>query len=348
MANNETLLPMTSRATVLAVWLRPLVDFLESLGIDSRAVFAYTGVDIDHAFVPGVRLPLTDAAPLWGRAAQVTGRPFLSLELAKFAPVMQGGTVSVSMLASRNLYEALHRYSRLSTLICEGVQLRLNRVDDDLRLEIIVPPEEREAMPHVALEPAFVPVLSFLDKGLLAAGSIKRLEFERKYPGDEAYAQLQEMFPIPMSFGCEPLAMVFDWKLSQTQNPYWDPTLAQASEALALESIEQLNDRNIVGRVKKLVLELLPEGKPEQARIAALLNITPRSLQRQLENKGISYSDVVQETRHELACRYLQDRHMTLVDVALNLGFQDQSNFAKAFKSWHQMTPGQFRKLSDT
>jgi hypothetical protein len=92
---------MTSRATVLSVWLRPLVDYLESLGVDSHEVFAYTGVDIDHVFVPGVRLPLTSAAPLWDRAAQVTGRPFLSLELAKFAPIMQAGPVAISMLASR-------------------------------------------------------------------------------------------------------------------------------------------------------------------------------------------------------------------------------------------------------
>ena len=103
-------------------------------------------------------------------------------------------------------------------------------------------------------------------------------------------------------------------------------------------------ERNIVGRVRKLILDLLPEGKPDQAKVAALLKISPRSLQRQLETNQTTYTDLLQETRHELACHYLQDAHMTLVDVALALGFHDQSNFVKAFKGWQGMTPGQFRK----
>ncbi len=338
---------MTSHATVLAVWLRPLVDYLQNLGIDSQSVFDHTGLDIGHVFVPGVRLPLTQAAPLWEHAAQVTGRPFLALELAKFASVMQAGPVAISMLTSRNMYEALQRYSRLCTLLCEGVDVALERQGDNLRLEILVEPAERAVLSHVALEPGFVPILSFLDKGMLTTGSINCIEFEREYPGERALTHLQELFPIAMKFDCAPLAMVFDWTACQLENPYWDPALAQASESLALQSIEQLSERNIIGRVKRLVLELLPEGKPDQSRLAALLNVSSRSLQRQLEKNGVTYTELVQQVRHELACRYLQDRHMTLVDVALSLGFHDQSNFVKAFKSWHGMTPGQFRKLSE-
>ena len=43
---------------MLAVWLRPLVDYLERTGFDSRAVFARSGVDVGQVFVPGARLPL--------------------------------------------------------------------------------------------------------------------------------------------------------------------------------------------------------------------------------------------------------------------------------------------------
>ena len=100
--------------------------------------------------------------------------------------------------------------------------------------------------------------------------------------------------------------------------------------------------------MKKLILDLLPEGKPGQSKVASLLNVSPRNLQRRLESNSISYSELLQQTRQDLACRYLQDRHMTLVDVSLSLGFHDQSNFVKAFKRWHGMTPGQFRKASNS
>ena len=63
----------TSTATVLAVWLRPLVDYLERTGFDSAALFSRAGVEVGRVFVPGARLRLRDAAPLWQQAAIVTG-----------------------------------------------------------------------------------------------------------------------------------------------------------------------------------------------------------------------------------------------------------------------------------
>ena len=110
-----------SRSTVLAVWLRPLVDYLERTGFSSRELFARSGVDAGQVFVPGARLPLSEAAPLWRYAAEVTGKPFVGLEIASDAPPLQADTTAIAMMASRNLYEALQRFSRLGHVICDAV-----------------------------------------------------------------------------------------------------------------------------------------------------------------------------------------------------------------------------------
>ena len=90
-----------STAKVLAVWLRPLVDYLERTGYDSAEVFRYTGVDVGQVFVPGVRLPLKNSAPLWQRAAQVTGKPFIGLEIASDASPSGRAVSAASCSAAR-------------------------------------------------------------------------------------------------------------------------------------------------------------------------------------------------------------------------------------------------------
>ena len=101
-----------SRSTVLAVWLRPLVDYLERTGFDSREVFDATGVDAEQVFVPGARLLLSDAAPLWREAARVTGRPFIGLEIAGDAPPLQADVTAIAMMASRKKPRKPNKYSK--------------------------------------------------------------------------------------------------------------------------------------------------------------------------------------------------------------------------------------------
>ena len=333
-----------SRATVLAVWLRPLVDYLERTGFDSREVFLHTGVDVDQVFVPGARLKLSAAAPLWRRAAEVTGKPFIGLEIVGDAPPLQADATAIAMMASRNLYEAMQRFSRLSHIVCDAVESRLSREGDDLRLDFVVDPQERHVMPREAMDPALLIPLGLLDKGMIDISGVRELRFDCEYPGDATAQRIAEIFPVPARFGCEYYGTSLDWELCLRQNPYWNPALAQLSEQLVLQDLEALDDDNLIARTRKVLLDQLGSGTPQLATVASLFNITERQLQRKLKGQGTSFGELLDRVRLELALRYLQDPRMTMVDIALALGFPDQSNFVKAFKRWQGETPGQYRK----
>ena len=335
-----------SRATVLAVWLRPLVDYLERTGFDSAAIFGHTGVDVGQVFVPGARLLLRDAAPLWQHAAQVTGKPFIGLEIANDAPPLQADVTAIAMMASRNLYEALQRFSRLSQIVCDAVEIALTRERGELRLDFLVKPEERHVMPREAMAPALLIPLGLVNQGMIDAPGIRELRFDCAYPGDAEHAHLQGIFPIDMRFGCEHYGLSVEWDLSLKQNPYWNPALAQMCEEQVLRDLEALDDSNLLLRTRRVLLDQLASGTPLLGKVAALFNITERQLQRKLSAQGTSFGKLLDEVRLDLALRYLQDRRMTMVDVALSLGFSDQSNFVKAFKRWQGETPGQYRRRS--
>ncbi|WP_404840868.1 helix-turn-helix transcriptional regulator [Alkalilimnicola ehrlichii] len=68
-----------------------------------------------------------------------------------------------------------------------------------------------------------------------------------------------------------------------------------------------------------------------------------RTFYRQLRTAGYSYRGLLAHTRHTLARQYLADPALAQTDVALLLGYSEQSSFIRAFRSWTGTTPGAYR-----
>ena len=53
---------------------------------------------------------------------------------------------------------------------------------------------------------------------------------------------------------------------------------------------------------------------------------------------------MLDKIRSELAQRYLGDKHLSFTDIALLLGYSEQSAFTRAFKRWFGVTPRDFKR----
>ena len=94
---------------------------------------------------------------------------------------------------------------------------------------------------------------------------------------------------------------------------------------------------------KKLITERLPVGYPTVNYTAHRVGIPVRTLQRRLRDSGLSYSELVEQTRFELACRLLDKPGAKATDVARALGYTDPSSFSRAFRRWTGMSPRAYR-----
>mgnify|MGYP003682986831 CR=1 FL=1 len=334
----------THSSTVLSVWLRPLLDYLIAQGFDGNAIFEKAGIDTKTLSIPSARIPLEKAAPLWTTASELTQKPFIGLDIFNQAPTLQADTMAISMLASRNLYEALQRMTRLIHTICDGVDVVMRRQDDVIRIDFLVCDADRSIMPPESLDPAFLIILNMIKQGLTQARAIRYAGFQRERPNAEQYQHLTELLGIDVKFDCDCYHLCVDWKIAQNQTPYWNPALADASEALALKDLQLLEDENLAVRVKQLIIEQQYLGTPQLETIANTLNLSSRQLQRKLNLLGVNFGELLQQTRLTQAHSFLKDPNMAIVDVSLSLGFQDQSNFTKAFKKWSGETPKQYRQ----
>jgi AraC-like DNA-binding protein len=92
-------------------------------------------------------------------------------------------------------------------------------------------------------------------------------------------------------------------------------------------------------RVEGALLELLPKGEATVSNVAKVLAMSPRSLERRLNEEGTSYTTVLVELRQELAMQYLSDKTLGVGQIAWLLGYSEVSSFNHAFRRWTSRSP---------
>ncbi len=96
-------------------------------------------------------------------------------------------------------------------------------------------------------------------------------------------------------------------------------------------------------RVRTMLLECLPSGEGTLHGVAQRLGVSPRTLQRRLADEGLTFRDVVQETRQPLARHYLINTSLPFREIAFLLGFDEPTSFSRAFRDWCGETPESVR-----
>jgi len=98
-----------------------------------------------------------------------------------------------------------------------------------------------------------------------------------------------------------------------------------------------------VQAVRAHIQSLLIEDAARLPEVARVMRVSVRTLQRKLAKADVSFSDLLDASRRELAQQYLADCSLSLSEVAFLLGFGQQSNFNHAFRAWFGTTPTAWR-----
>jgi AraC-like DNA-binding protein len=103
----------------------------------------------------------------------------------------------------------------------------------------------------------------------------------------------------------------------------------------------------IQAAVERLTAVLLLDGYPDIRLAAEAAGLSVRTLQRRLVDTGLTYSQLISESRMRLAVEWLTDSDMSIAEIAGSLGYTDAANFARAFRRRKGMSPRSFRQIAD-
>ena len=87
----------------------------------------------------------------------------------------------------------------------------------------------------------------------------------------------------------------------------------------------------------------LPHGEVRSPDVARQLGMSERTLARRLGAEKTSFATVLMQLRKDLANRYLEDRSLSVSQIAWLLGYRDVSAFTHAFKRWTGTNPRRAR-----
>lgn len=310
-------------------------------------------LDQEQLLAPGLRAQLDSLRPTepiamtrwqqWLQEATTLRPQQLAPGLAIGAGVKPRhvGLLGYLVLTCRTLGEALLAYQRYESLFY-GSNLVQVDIEDSV---VVLRWPATGTIGELADSVSMAALVTFM-RQLLAASSRPTvapaaMEFAfARPPGDGSQAAYEAFFGCPVTFSSAATSIYFPIDYMQLVLPRSDPGLRQLLDRQAEVLLAALPDLTPFQRaVQQTLVSGLPEGNCSLAWVAQALNVSARTLQRRLGSGGNGWQRLLDDTRCGLAQHYLREASLTLSDIALLLGFSEQSAFNRAYKRWTGNTP---------
>jgi AraC-like DNA-binding protein len=119
-----------------------------------------------------------------------------------------------------------------------------------------------------------------------------------------------------------------------------DPLLRMLLDRYARSLLERGSEEGaFVARVRQAIVEHMPEGAPSIDDASRACGVSSRTLQRRLGENGTTFRQVLDAVRTDVSSMYVDDRDISLEQVAKLVGFSQASGLVRAYRRWTGKTP---------
>jgi AraC-like DNA-binding protein len=323
-------------------WVLPhVITWVENQGINSAPIRRLPGLaDLSD---PDARVPESAAEAAWRLAATLAEDPVIGLHVAESLPRGALDLVEYAFRSSPSLAVALERLARYGRVLSDRVAARLDARGDGLLLLV-------RDTGHTPLHPgraefALTAALRFAREG--TGENITPLQVCFAHPAPEDTSEYRRFFRIPVRFSAGSNSMILSTADAARPLRGADEGLSQMVRR-RLDKI--LADRHphgsgpLGGHVRHMMVEHLGAMMLTPAVTAKALGVSGRTFTRRLTEEGTSFRTILDDVRRELACALLQDRSLSVADVAFFLQYSEPAAFNRAFRRWTGRTPTEFRE----
>ncbi len=269
--------------------------------------------------------------------------PALGFQMGLQYTISAFGVWGFVLTTCKNIREAVElaiRYLPLSTAYC-----RITVMADQNELGIVFDATEIPAtLRTFLLHRDIATGLNIAREAMLDANPALRLELQGAPPTDAG--QIERLSPVSVSWRQEFNRVVLDMADAYRPMPTYNERFVRQLEEQCRALMKQRQVQGIGGQVRNVLLGKTGFLKNTEE-VAKELGISPRSLRRRLETEGTSFRELLEDARQQVAEHLLLTTKMTLEELAFHLGYSDAATFTRAFRRWHQQSPGEYRKSAN-
>lgn len=340
----KDLLQLTMPATFASFILK----LAEGRGISADQLLQNTMLLAEDLHQSNARIKLWQQSIIITNLLQLTNDPGLAIEIGMRSSITKAGFMGYGLMSCASLREAIELGIRFLAL-----QAPVFKLDFTIEqgMAIITLQEQVSLQKREFAIVNFLIEVAEIFRSLLIMNTrpdrYELLHLCFDFPEPEYFAPYKDKLP-QLHFDQPHNQFRFPASLLNQPIHSANPAVVQLAITQGESELARLGlTQNWLDRVKALIV--CHQGKyPDLPMVASQLHLSERTLKRKLAELGLTFSEMLDEVRQKDACKLLEETQLTIDEVALRLGFQDRSNFTRAFRRWMGMPPSQYRlgKLS--
>ncbi|WP_374255438.1 AraC family transcriptional regulator [Aquabacterium sp.] len=325
-----------AESRVAASYVLLLYEYLERQGLDPARVLDARPEPEQH-FVP---MPQWQD---WLRRVDVLEkkRPGLGLRIAECVSARHFGVVGYAALACGHLLEALQRLERYHASVYDANLATVSMDPNGVSVEWGVD----RGRPGALVDETAIASLVQLARDMTGRyWPLKAVSFVNSRPQD--VQPYEDFFGCEVRFDADRTSLVFGYEYLALPLRKSDPALLALLDKQAEALLDEVS--RVLAAVdawRRTLVPLIREGRTSLVALAEVHHTSVRSLQRRLAEQGTTFQRLLDDTRRHLAEGHLKDAHLDVAEIALLMGYSEQSAFTRAFRSWTGATPAQWRRL---
>lgn len=282
------------------------------------------------------RVPLPVQDRIWDEFCAASGDPLIGLHLGLDTQPGNLDIVGLLLMSCDDVAEALEMLVDYQQIIGEGGEFFLERGEAlwRVRYESRFHCRSRERMEAV--------FATLLHLGRWISGGAfmpQHISFQHRAAADSA--AYRELLRCAVDFEARENEIIFSAAQASLPLIQSNPAVTKHLRVMADQMLASLGSQTLPHQVQLLLQEHPAANKEE---IAEKLHMSGRHLNRLLAEDGASFKLLQDTTRRQLAEKALREAGARMADIAEQLGFSDESAFAKAFRRWTGQSPGEFRQ----
>ena len=313
---------------------------LRDFGLDPDEVLVAAGIDTNLLDDPDNYITYAARGVLVRQCVARTGCQHLGLLIGQRMDMPALGLVGMLMRSMPDVGAALRALEAHFHVHSPGAIPTL-RVDGELATLIydIVEPAV-ESVDQVGAG-AVAMILNVMRS--LCGKNFQALEASFVHRRPEDIRPFREFFRIPLYFDAPQYSLTFSRSWLEARPPTADAELQRVLQK-QVDALEAERGDDATEHMKVLLRSALVTGHCSEDKIASLLGMRPRTLNRRLAAVNTSFHELVEETRFALAQQMLRDTSLNIGEISDTLGYSRTSAFSRAFRRWSGTTPAKWRK----
>lgn len=330
-------------ASVPAIYLLLLCDVADGFGISQADLTGLVGLTREQLLEPDRMVPLGATRATTEYAYARAGHRGLGYAYARALRVTLHGPVSLIALSSGNLLEVMRALERYFSLRAPAFHFSADAGPEFVTIRVDYPGRNDPLRP-------FIMELLLMGLVVMSAQILDRpptgTEVHMQGSAPDYYAALAPHLPVPVLYGQPEYAIRVPRTLMEAPLRLADPNAAaMAREACERELKARSSPRDDVLTTRvRTVLAASQDRLPTLEEVADTLHVSTRTLKRRLQEEGRNFRALVDHVLCERATQMLQEEGLSVSEVAFRLGYNDVSNFSRAFRRWTGQSPSDFRR----